>query len=172
MHERRRVLRSLSAAAAWPAVTGGTLLLPNPACAHGARVGDIEIDHPYALPTAAGVPHGAVYLRLLRNHGDRADRLVAARTPAARAVEFHHSSVDAQQVVRMRARPAIDLPARSSQKLRHGGEWHLMLIDLHKPLSDGERFPLVLRFEHAGEREVVVWVQRVRGALDAAHHRH
>jgi copper(I)-binding protein len=171
MNVRRHFLRRLCAGAAWPAVTT-TMLLPHAARAHGARVGDIEIDHPYALPTVAGVPNGAVYLRHLRNQGDRADRLVAARTPAARAVEFHHSSVDAQQVVRMRARPAIDLPPRSSQRLRHGGEWHLMLIDLQKPLSDGDRFPLALRFEHAGEREVVVWVQRVRGAPDVAPHRH
>ena len=47
-----------------------------------------------------------------------------------------------------------------------------MLIDLKQPLKDGERFPMTLRFEHAGEREVMVWVQRPRDAAGAHAHKH
>jgi len=140
--------------------------------AHGAKVGTLEIDHPYALPTAPGVPNGAAYLRAVRNRGDQPDRLLGAHTPAAAAVELHRSSVDSQQVVRMRAVDAIDLPARSERRLRHGGEWHLMLIGLKAPLKDGDRFALTLRFERAGEREVTVWVQTPRGLARDAEHRH
>jgi periplasmic copper chaperone A len=48
------------------------------ALAHGARLGSLEIDHPYALPTATGVPHGAAYLRGIRNRGEQPDRLLGA----------------------------------------------------------------------------------------------
>ena len=51
------------------------------------------------------------------------------------------------------------------------GEYHLMLIDLKRPLKDGERFDLTLRFERAGERTVTVWVQVPRGEA-AGGHRH
>lgn len=148
------------------------LLVPAGAQAHGFRAGDIEIDHPYALPTVPGQTQGAVYLRRLRNHGGRADRLLAARTPRAEAVEFHRSQLDAQQVMRMRAEPHIELPPGAELRLRHGGEWHLMLLGLQRPLIEGERFGLKLRFEHAGEREVVVWVQRPRGTGAGHPHRH
>ncbi len=62
------------------------------------------------------------------------------------------------------------LPAGAELRLRHGGEFHLMLIDLRAPLRVGERFPMTLRFENAGEREVMVWVQPPREPADAHKH--
>jgi len=41
-----------------------------------------------------------------------------------------------------------------------------------QPLKDGDRFPMTLRFEKAGEREVMVWVQQPRDAAAASGHRH
>lgn len=142
------------------------------ALAHGFKLGPLRIDHPYATPTPAGVRNGAAYLRGIRNSGDQADRLVGASSPAARAVEIHRSELDAQNVMRMRAIDGVTLPARSELRLRHGGEIHLMLIDLKAPLKVGERFVMTLRFEKAGEREVTVWVQQPRAATDAQAHRH
>lgn len=142
------------------------------AWAHEVRLGPLRIDHPYATPTPLGATTGAAYVRTLRNTGDQADRLVGAHTPAARAVEIHRSTIDAQNVMRMRAAAGIDLPPKSERKLRHGGEWHLMLIDLKAPLKSGDRFPMTLRFENAGEREVMVWVQQPRDAADAQSHEH
>lgn len=145
------------------------ITLPLAASAHDFQLGPLRIDHPYATPTPAAARTGAVYLRTLRNTGDSADRLVGASTPAASRVELHRNAVDAQHVMRMREVPAIDLPARSELKLRQGGEYHLMLIDLKQPLVDGQRFPITLRFEKAGEREVMVWVQTRRGGAAASH---
>lgn len=144
--------------------------LAAPAAAHDYQRGALRIDHPYALPTPAGATTGAVYLRGLRNSGDQPDRLVGASTPAARAVEIHHSSVGGDQVMRMRAVDGIDLPPKSALALRHGGTHHLMLIDLKAPLKNGDRFALTLHFDKAGSREVMVWVQQPRDATTA--HRH
>lgn len=148
------------------------LALAGTAAAHDFKLGPLRIDHPYATPTPAGAKTGAAYLRTLRNTGDQADRLVGASTPAARAVEIHRSVVDAQNVMRMRAIDGIDLPPQAELKLRHGGEYHLMLIDLKAPLKEGDRFAMTLRFEKAGQREVMVWVQQPRssGANDSRHH--
>lgn len=151
------------------ALLGGLGVAPQ---AHDFKLGALRIDHPYAVPTPPGARTGAAYLRTLRNTGDQPDRLVGASTPASGAVEIHRSVVDANNVMRMRAVDGIDLPPRSELQLRHGGEFHLMLIDLKAPLSNGDRFPLTLRFEKAGEREVMVWVQQPRDAATAAGHRH
>lgn len=138
--------------------------------AHDFKLGAIEIDHPYAPPTPAAASTAAVYFRTLKNRGDQPDRLVGASTPVAQSVEFHTSSVDAQNVMRMRQIEAIELPPRSELRVRHGGELHLMLIGLKAPLKEGERFALRLRFEKAGEREVTVSVQQPRGG--GGEHRH
>jgi periplasmic copper chaperone A len=139
------------------------------AFAHDFQAGELSIDHPYALPTPDGARTGAVYFRTVRNKGQQADRLLGARTPAAAAVEIHRSAMEGD-VMRMRPIDALPLPAGMELKPRHGGDIHLMLIDLKAPLKEGARFPLVLRFEHAGEREVMVWVQQPRAAAPA--HRH
>jgi copper(I)-binding protein len=143
-----------------------------PVAAHDFRLGPLRIDHPYATPTPPGAANGAAYLRGIRNTGDQPDRLVGASTPVARTVEIHRSVIDAQNVMRMRAVDGITLPPQSEVRLRHGGEHHLMLIDLKAPLKYGERFPMTLRFEKAGEREVMVWVQQPRDAAGTHEHRH
>jgi copper(I)-binding protein len=131
--------------------------------AHDFKAGELRIDHPYATPTAPGLRTGAVYFRTLKNPGAQADRLLSATTPVAARVEIHQMRMDGD-VMRMRAVPALALPARSELQLRHGtpNGHHLMLFDLKAPLQDGERFPITLRFEQAGEREVMVWVQTPR----------
>ncbi len=161
----RRSLASMLAAmalviAAWPSA------------AHDFKLGPLRIDHPYAIPTPPGATTGAAYLRGIRNTGDQGDRLIGASTPASRAVEIHRSAIDAQNVMRMRAVDGIALPPQGETRLGHGGEYHLMLVNLSAPLKNGDRFPMTLRFERAGEREVMVWVQQPRDATAAQEHRH
>jgi copper(I)-binding protein len=138
--------------------------------AHDFKLGSIQIDHPYALPTPDAARTAALYFRALRNLGEQPDRLVAASTPLAQSVEFHSSRLDTHNVMRMRQIEAIELAPRGELHVRHGGTLHLMLIGLKAPLKDGERFPLRLRFEKAGQREVTVWVQQPRDA--GGEHRH
>jgi copper(I)-binding protein len=148
------------------------LLWSTPGHSHDFRLGPLRIDHPYATPTPAGATTGAVYFRGIRNTGKTDDQLISATTPVAASVELHRSQINAQQVMRMREVPAINLPAGQQVLLRHGGEYHLMLIGLKEPLVLGQRFPITLRFAKAGEREVIVWVQQPRVAADHEHHKH
>lgn len=139
--------------------------------AHGFRAGDIRIDHPYATPSRPGVQTGAVYFRSLDNRGRTADRLLWATTPVAERVDIHHMHMDGD-IMRMRAVPDLELPARTVVRMRHHtpNGHHLMLLDLKAPLKDGDRFPLTLHFEKAGSSTVQVWVQTPRDADQ--HHKH
>jgi copper(I)-binding protein len=139
------------------------------ASAHDFKAGALLIDHPYATPTPPAASVGAVYFRTLKNTGQKGDRLLGARTPASASVEIHRSMMDGD-VMRMRQVDSLALPAGAELRLRHGGELHLMLVGLVAPLKEGDRFPLWLRFELAGEREVSVWVQKPREG--AAAHKH
>ncbi|RZS56617.1 copper chaperone PCu(A)C [Sphaerotilus mobilis] len=166
---KRHLLRTLSVALL---ATGALTTLP--ALAHGSRAGDVRIDHPYATPTPPGVRSGAVYFRALANTGKQLDRLLAAETPVAGKVEFHEMKM-AGDIMKMRALPSIDLAPGQSIALRHGGELHIMLLDLRKPLQEGDRFPVTLTFERGGKEEVMVWVQKPRTAtqdMDKNHGSH
>jgi copper(I)-binding protein len=72
-------------------------------------------------------------------------------------VEMHVTERDGE-VMKMRQVKDIALPARERYELRPGGA-HLMLVDIVRPLKKGERFPVTLRFEKAGELEVQFEVQ-------------
>ena len=139
--------------------------------AHDFKKGDVVMDHPYATPSLAGTTTGAVYFKSIRNKGKTSDRLLSARTAVAARVEIHHMQMDGN-VMRMRQVPALELPAQTDVSLRHGGAGthHLMLLDMAKPLKDGDRFDLELVFEKAGTRRVNVWVQTPRAGAPAHAH--
>ena len=140
-----------------------------PAQAHGFRLGALAIGHPYARATAPGQPTGGGYLKL-DNQGATDDRLLgASAATVAERVELHTMAMDGD-VMRMRSPGAIDLPAGRSVELKPGGT-HLMLVGLKAPLKAGDKFPLTLRFEKAGQVEVVVNVE-APGTADrhGAHH--
>jgi copper(I)-binding protein len=132
------------------------LLASVPAVAHGYGKGDIQVRHPWARATPPGATIGAGYLEI-RNNGKTADRLTGAATPAAERVELHVTTRDGE-VMRMRESQRLDVPARQRLALRHGGP-HLMLVGLKKPLAKGDRVPLTLRFERAGELTIELEVQ-------------
>ena len=160
----RRVL--LGQAIAWAA----TDALSTAAYGHGVSHGDLRLDHPYAVPSLAGVSNGAAYLRGIQNKGDQADRLLSASSPVTARVELHRMVMD-QGVMRMREVFAIELPPKTVTPLRHNGSYHLMLMDLKQPLKDGDRFDLTLNFERSGSQTVKVWVQTPRDAA-ASEHQH
>lgn len=131
--------------------------------AHDFQLGSLRIDHPYAPPTLAGTDHGAVYFRVIRNTGEVADELVAARSPVAQRVALHQMRLD-HGVMRMAEVPALTVPARGEVPMRHGQAegHHLVLMSLKRPLREGDEFPLTLVFRRQGEREVRVSVHTLK----------
>lgn len=151
-----------AARSATVALALASLLLAPAVRGHDFRIGDLVIDHPYALPAPAGSRDGAAFLRGLRNAGQRADRLLGASTPVADAVELLHAEVGSDGRLQLRTVDAVELAPGAALRLRHDGPWRLRLRGLKTPLLNGDAFALTLRFEHAGEKAVVVTVQQPR----------
>jgi periplasmic copper chaperone A len=126
--------------------------------AHEKSVGDIDIVHPYATPSVPGARNGAAYVATLENTGKVPDRLLHVSTPVAASAEIHTMSMDAG-VMRMREVDAIDIAPGAPIKMRPGMGYHFMLMDLKRPLKEGDSFPMTLQFEHAGLVDVKVVVQ-------------
>ncbi len=133
--------------------------LPVLASGHGYRLGDIRIVHPWAMPTAPSITdgaNGAGYL-VLKNNGRNPDKLLSASTEVAGKVELHARD-KAGDTRTLRQTNAIEIAAGGEVRLEPGGSY-LILVDLKKPLEEGQHFPIVLQFEHAGKITVDTVVQ-------------
>jgi hypothetical protein len=122
------------------------------------RSGPLEVRDAWSRPAVAGF-NGVGYMTLV-NHGRRAERLVGARSPIARAVEPHRSEVAANGVASMRPAPRIEIPPGGSVTFAPGG-YHLMLMGLTKTLKPGDRAPVTLTF--ADGRSLAVSLQVTAG---------
>lgn len=108
----------------------------------------LVVQHAWVLATPPGATVAAAYLTL-DNRGPRPDRLVSVSSPRAARIEVH-TNLREGDLVRMRRVDPLRVAAGERLTLEPGGT-HLMLLDLASPLSAGERVPLLLRFEVAGE---------------------
>ncbi len=123
----------------------------------------LEAMHAWARATPPFAALGAVYVAVA-NHGTQPDRLAAVRTLAAKRAEIH-AQVHTDGLTQMRRLDGVELAPMTTTALEPGGV-HIMLIDLARPLEEGDTFPITLEFDHAAPLEVQV---EVRGAGAMGH---
>jgi hypothetical protein len=135
-------------------------------------VGDVQVGHPWARPTVAQQPTGAAYLSI-ENRGKNADALVRASSPIAAEVQIHSMKMEGT-TMRMREVGKLEIPAGAKVALTPGDGYHMMLIGLKQPLKAGDKFPMQLVFEKAGQVQVTVNVEnQPKGAsASAEQHKH
>lgn len=123
--------------------------------------GDIMVMDPYARSSTPSSVTGAAFLTLM-NHSDTDDRLIAARSEAAKRVELHTHEEDSNGVMKMiHVEEGFAIPAGGTHALKRGGD-HLMFMGLAQPLVQGEEIAVTLTFEQAGEVEVMIPVDLER----------
>jgi periplasmic copper chaperone A len=127
-------------------------LLATPALAQ------IEIDNAWTRATPPGAKTAVGYMTI-RNKSAAPDHLISAASPLAARVETHVHIHDGD-VMRMRQVKSYDIPANGSLELKPGGA-HLMFVDIKRAFKEGEKVPLTLRFERAGEMKVMFSVGRI-----------
>lgn len=123
----------------------------------------ITVDKAWSRATPEGAKVAAGYLTIV-NHGDLPDRLVSVITSVAGKTEIHQMKM-ADGKMEMRPVPdGIPIPAKGTVVLEPMG-YHLMLMDLKRPLQKGETFAGSLTFEHAGGLAVTFDVESM-GAME------
>lgn len=136
---------------------------------HQYQLGSLKIDHPFARATVGPARVSATYV-VIENSGE-ADRLVSASTDVSEKVELHTMELS-DGVMRMReVEGGIDVPAGGKAVLEPGG-LHIMLLGLTQELVEGERFPMTLTFEQAGEIEVEVVIEGAAAGAHSGHDHH
>jgi copper(I)-binding protein len=140
------------------------------ASAHDYRAGDLKIAHPWARMTVPGQPSGGAYLKL-QNTGSVPERLLGGSTVAAERLELHSMSMDGN-VMKMREVQAIDVAPGQTVELSPG-QLHIMLIGLKAPLKAGDKVPVTLKFEKAGDVKIELMVEAIApGVAPSAAHTH
>ncbi len=76
--------------------------------------------------------------------------LLGASSTVAGVVELHEMIMD-NGVMKMRSLTKLELPAGKTVTL-NGGSYHIMLMDLKKPLKKGEIVPLMLKIAGKDQR--------------------
>ncbi len=140
--------------------------LSGTAFAHEYKQGNVTIGHPWARATPGAVKNSAAFMTLSAK--DTADKLIGVSGTVAREIQIHTMITEAG-VMKMREVKSLDIPANGKTELKPGG-LHIMLIGLKDGLKEGEKFPLKLKFEKAGEVTVDVVAEKPSG--DHSGHKH
>jgi len=128
----------------------------------------VRAEQPWARATAPRQKVGGAYVTLTSPVDDR---LIGASSPVAGRAEVHEMTMDGA-VMRMREQTAgIALPAGEPVALAPGG-YHIMLVDLQKPLVAGQVIAVQLRFQHAPPMDLEVKVAPIGAQGPGMEHAH
>ena len=113
-------------------------------CIAGTALAQVKVEGGWARATVQGQKATGAFMKLTAL---QATRLVAVSTPVAGVAEIHEMKMEGT-VMKMRALPALDLPANQVVELKPGS-YHLMLMDLKAPLMKDGSVALTLTFKDA-----------------------
>jgi copper(I)-binding protein len=97
--------------------------------------------------------NGVIYLTVL-NAGGIADRLLRAHTEICEYTELHQTIMNGDRMSMQKVENGIEVPAKGDLRLAPRGN-HVMLMNLKRSLSPGDRFEVRLEFEKSGMRTVL-----------------
>ncbi|MDE4916001.1 copper chaperone PCu(A)C [Methylobacterium sp. 092160098-2] len=140
------------------------------ALAQEYRAGALVIDRPWTRATPAGAKVAAGYA-VIRNTGNVPDRLTGGTVEVADHIEIHEMAVE-NDIMRMRPLPdGLEIRSDAATEIKPGG-YHIMMMDLKRPLKQGEVVKGILTFEKAGTVPVEFAVQSIGAQVPPGQHEH
>ncbi len=117
----------------------------------------IHIEGSWARPGSEGRMSAAYFL--ITNFEQEPDTLLSVQSDVAQLVEIHESYQQDNHMVGMREVGQVEIPANNTVKFEQGG-LHIMLMQLTRPLSDGDSFGITLNFANHGNITLDIPVRR------------
>jgi copper(I)-binding protein len=115
----------------------------------GAGSAQVQVQDAWVRAAVQGQSATGAFMSLTAKEGAR---LIGVSSPVAGVVEIHEMKMDGN-VMKMRAVAALDLPPGRRVVLKPAG-YHVMMMDLKRPLKVGDRVQLELRLETHDKRLV------------------
>lgn len=130
---------------------------------------NVEVKDAWVRSTVPGQMGTGAFMKITAKQGTK---LIGVSSPLAGVGEVHEMKMEGD-IMKMRAIPALELPAGKIIELKPGG-YHIMLMDLKQPLTKDSNLPLTLTFKDAkgAESTVVLSVPVSTTAPGAAMHKH
>ena len=117
----------------------------------GVASAEVIVESAWVRGTVAAQTATGAFMKLKSN---QAVSLISVSSPAANMVEIHQMSIDkATNVMNMHEVEKIDIVPGKTTELKPGG-YHVMLMNLVKPLKPGEHISLTLEFKTADGKSV------------------
>jgi copper(I)-binding protein len=105
---------------------------------------NIDVKDAWVRTSVQGQTATGAFMKITAKDGAK---LVSVSSPVAGVTDVHEMKMDGD-VMKMRAVPALDLPAGKTVELKPGG-YHVMLLDLKTTLKKDSTVPLTLVFKDA-----------------------
>lgn len=154
----------------------GLLLSVGQSRADEMKHNGIMIEDAWARATAGPAKAGAAYLTFA-NKGHETDRLIDVKSSLAKRTEIHNHVMEGSVMKMVHVEGGVEVTPGSPTVFQPGG-LHVMFMGLVKPFIEGEKLPLTVVFEKAGEIEIEFVVQGVgakkpmEGMHDGHNHKH
>lgn len=136
-----------------------------PVSAQQVKAGDLVLAHPWARATPGGAKIGGAYLTI-ENNGTTPDKLTSGSSPASARVEIHEMAMNNGVMTMRPMKGGLTIPPGQTVTFAPGG-YHIMLVELKGPLKKGDKVPVKLTFEKAGDVNVTFEVEGI-GAMGPA----
>jgi periplasmic copper chaperone A len=147
--------------------------LPAGAALAAGAADAIMVHDPYVREVPPGTPNTGAFMMLM-NMGDKDVKLVKAASPVAKVAELH-THINDNGIMKMRPVAAIDVKAKGDATLKPGG-LHVMLIDLKRPLKEGDKVAITLGFDDGSSKQIEAPVRKpgeesgAMGGMENMHH--
>ncbi len=126
----------------------------------------IVVENPWIREVPPVSTMSAMFMTL-KNEGNEEDFLIGVETDISRIAEIHTTIME-EGMMKMRRIEKVRIPPNGKVEFKPMGK-HIMLIDLKRPIREGEKVNVILIFEKSGRIELEVPVKRKMG-MHMMHH--
>jgi copper(I)-binding protein len=141
-------------------------VLATAAQAHEYKLGALEIKHPWTRATPKNAPVAGGYLKIT-NTGTTPDRLTGGSAEVAQKFEVHDMSMDGGVMKMRELKEGLEIPPGATVELKPGS-YHIMMMNLSRPLAKGDKVKGSLTFEKAGKVDIEFAVEAMGGSPASA----
>ena len=106
---------------------------------------DISLDHVRARDTKPGTNNSAIFMDI-KNASNADVKLVGVHSSVCKSTEIHTHKMENGMMAMVQVEDAV-IPKNGETKLAPGG-LHIMLMDLNRPIKDGDKIDLELKFSN------------------------
>ena len=123
------------------------------------KIGNLKIIHPYIMETPKGAMVAGGYMKIV-NTGNQTDHLSLVTVDFSKVAEIHEMKTENDIIKMRKIKGELEIPAKDFTKLKHEG-YHIMFMNLLKPMIRGEVHEGTLYFEKAGKVKVIFTIEKM-----------